>query len=978
MVNSELIFNIFQPVEEKPSSQKDHHKEHHREHHKKKETTINRKKHKQSSSPKPAVEKTDSLTLKTMDIDIGEGESVEPEPELVDEHADDKVEPSPAVNQGPVDYGTMTKREKRRARGQLRTDEIAKSKEEIAKSQQEIDAKKTKLETDQIVNGDDAAGESAPAMDIEVTAPAEEKPAEAPTVTSTINIEHKPLTKTHSGGGILKKSKGRIPSTEDHYFVTLNAALLQDEAFCHSGLQPTRQHGILKHTASAPPPSTDRTTNGSDQKTTPSEAAPTMSEVSDNATKASEDVPKPLENKKVSEFSTVFQSNTEENAPKDDIPESGVVIGLQVDKAVAHASHKDTVDEQKPDPPKAEVKPSPQATDAKSAPSTKDVTPKNPPKTKETTSAPKKKPDNPPQQQHSFTPPPWQRKSSRENLKPSPQPIHGVSKVSLKANRFVSNDKQSSPKSSTSAAPLKPSNVLGKSKLFQKETERPDLKKTTPAKPNSGQELKNVSCDINMDDSSSKNVAAELFASKPRTASQSKVGSDNESKSRSNSQLKVRSDSQTKTSSDSVKAFGDKDTNEGNANDKENEFSVNTSRSRSDSTQKTNSETKTLNGRVAEKSKNNFGVVSRSCVEISSDSRMEVKEELTNSSTHSLTEFTIRPRGNSGDEKAGGFDIMLTIAPPTDQPTQESRAVTQEPHAVTTMKTRFTSSSSSLPDPRSGLPNGRLTSLSTNDMASLSHEPVTSATADRHAAAQGTKYTPQRDFSKYLNNDPSKSVKLTAVPTNSQKPAWQVKRNNPPTTTPTQPKSIVTPKSTNTPTNRQPSATAKAAGAKLTVAMGKGKKSAITSTAYVPRRSFGFTAKAGSQSEIVVKPSEPEEAPKLNNNDESKRLSQSSYTSDRSGSSASSDELSFSNVTAENNALNRTGSGEQINVVARKIENHSGNTSPVPQRKLKATLVLPKECEKVPSTKDRDIRISSSNAPRKNKFTNVRSMWEGK
>ena len=886
------------------------------------------------------MQKTDSLTLKTMDIDIGEGESVDCEPEPANEHVN---EPSPAVSQGPIDYGTMTKREKRRARGQLRTDEIAKSKEEIAKcqeetanSQQEIDEKKLKLENDQIVNGGDAApGQDAPAMDAEETAPAEEKPAEAPTVTSTMHIERKPVTKTQSGGGILKKSKGRIPSTEDHYFVTLNAALLQEDAFYHSGLQPTRQHGILKHTASAPPPVSEPATNGSEQKTTLSEAVPN---VFYNVPKDTEDVPKPLENKKVSEFSTVVHANADKNAPKDDSPASGVLIGLEVDKTVAHAPRKDSDDEKKPDPPKAEVKPTPQNSVRKGAPSAKEVTPKDPPKTKEATSAPKKKPNNPPQQQHSFTPPPWQRKSSRENLKASPQPIHGVSKVSLKANRFVSSDKRSTPKAT--AAPLKPSNVLGKSKLFQKESEKPDLKKTTPSK---AQELKNVACDINLDD----------------FPSQSKVGSD-ESRSESSSQLKARSDSHPKTCSDKSKI----DENE------ENEFRVNnTSRSRSNSSQKTDSKTKNFNGKVAEESKNNSGIV-----EISDDTRAEAKDDLASSSTHSLTEFTIRPRGNSGDERAGGFDIMLTIAPPTEQPTLESRAVTQDPRPVSMMK-RFTSSSSSLPDPRSGIPNGKLTSLSTNDMTSLSHEAVTSSTADRHAAAQGTKYTPQRDFSKYLNHDPSKSVKLTAVPTNSQKPTWQVKRNTPSTAATTQPKSVVAP---STPTTRTPSAAAKAAGAKLTVAMAKGKKSAVTSTAYVPRRSFGFTAKAGNQSEIVVKPLEPEEAPKLNNNDESKRLSQSSYTSDRSGSSASSDELSLSNVTAENNVLNRKGSGEQINVVARKIENHSGNTSPVPQRKLKATLVLPKECEKVPSAKDRDIRISSTDAPRKNKFTNVRSMWEGK
>ena len=950
-----------------------------------------------------------------MDIDIGEGESAEPEPELVDDNeTDDNVELSPTV-QEPVDYGSMTKREKRRARGQLRTDEIAKSKKEV-------DAKQTKIETDEVVNGDEAAdrvfnnggeedsdqvvngGENATdqvvnngeeaadqvvnggegaadqvvnggegaadqvvnggegaadqvvsgveeaAMDVEETAPADEKPVETQTVTSTMHIEHKPQS-----GGILKKvgRGGRIPSTEDHYFVTLNAALLQqDDTFYHSGLQPTRRHGhgILKQTASTPP---DVATKGSEEKSAP-KGSGYVRKRSEDVPKSTEDVPKPSENKKVSQFTTVVQVNSGGNVQQDDNPGSGVLVGLQVDKAVAHAPDKETGNEVKPEVPKTEVKPSHHNSDSKKASQTNEATP--PPK------KPLTKTDNPPQQR-SFTPPPWQRKSSRENLKVTPAPIHGVSKVSLKANRFVSNDKQPSPKSATNAGSVKTSNVLGKSKLFQKETNKPDIK-TAATKTNSGQELKNVACDINLDDTPAKNGAVEIpeyktradSQSKGRSDSQSKVGSDTESKSRSNSQLKVLSNGQTKPRSDSQ------------------------SKTRSGSVKTDNIKNKnTLNGENTKKSINNAvqssAVVSLSSVEISGgneeqEAGTEVNEELTSLSTHSLTEFTIRPCGNSGEEKggeekAGGFDIMLTIAPPADQPTQE-------PRAVSTMKTRFTSSSSSLPDPRAGLPNGKLTSLSTNDMTSLIHEPVTSPTTDRHGVAQGSKYTPQRDFSKYLNNDPSKPIKITGVPANTQKPSWQVKRNNSPVTVITPAKTINNPKSPTTPTARPLSFAAKSAAAKVSVA-------------YVPRRSFGFTPKTGNQSEMVAKPSEPEEAPKLNNNDESKRWSQTSYTSDRSGSSASSDELSLSNVTDENTALNRMCSNEQISKnpeICRKIENHSGklspNASPVLQKKWKATLVLPKESEKVPSGKDRDIRISSTNAPRKNKFTNVRSMWEKK
>ncbi len=911
-------------------------------------------------------------------------------------------EPHPTV-QEPVDYGSMTKREKRRARGQLRTDEIAKSKKEV-------DAKQAKVETEQVVNGDEAV-EDTPAMEMEETAPADEKPAETQTVTSTMHIENnKPVTKTQNVG-ILKKSKAtRIPSTEDHYFVTLNAALLQkDDTFYpsgSSGLQPTRQHGILKHTTSH---TSDDTTNSSGEKTPPSEDVPKVSKdvpkVSEVVPNGSEDVAKPIDNKKVSEFTTVVQVNSGGNAPKDDNPGSGGLVNLQVDKSVAHAPDKET--DNKLEVPKTEVKSGHQNSDLKIAPQVKDATPKNTPQGKEATPAPKKpltKTDNPPQQR-TFTPPPWQRKSSRENMKASPQPLQGVSKVSLKANRFLSNDKQSNPKSPTHTGSVKTSNVLGKSKLFQKETDKPDMKKTAATKTNSGQELKNVACDISLDDNTAKNGGVEISVSKPRADSQSKVRSDSQSKVRSDSQSKVRSDSQSKVRSDSqskvvsdsqsktrsgsVKAIHNKNSNEESVDNKENK--ANTSKSRSNSNQKTNSQGKVFNGENAKETKNDSGQVSLSSVEISGEhekqeTKTEVKEELKSASTHSLTEFTIRPRGNSGDEKTGGFDIMLTLAPPTDQPTQESRVVTQESRAVTTIKSRFTSSSSSLPDPRSGLPNGKLTSLSTNDVTSLSREPVTSPTADRHGAAQGAKYTPQRDFSKYLSHDPPKNVKTTGVPTNTQKPSWQVKRNNPPIAIVNPPKTNITPKSPTTPTMRPASVAAKNAAARISIAMPKGKKSAITSTAYIPRRSFGFSTKTGSQSEIIVKPSEPEEAPKLNNNDESKRWSQSSYTSDRSGSSASSDEMSLSNVTAENNALNRTASNEQISVknpeISRKIENHTENlsprASPVLQRKWKATLVLPEGSEKVPSAKDRDIRISPTNVPRKNKFTNMRSKWEGK
>ena len=110
------------------------------------------------------MEKSDSLTLKAMEIDIGEGESVEPEPEPADED-EVKVEPTPKPEE-PVDYGSMSKREKRRARGQLRTDEIAKSKKVIdeKEAQREIEV------MEQAVNGGETTNDE-PAMEVDVSAP---------------------------------------------------------------------------------------------------------------------------------------------------------------------------------------------------------------------------------------------------------------------------------------------------------------------------------------------------------------------------------------------------------------------------------------------------------------------------------------------------------------------------------------------------------------------------------------------------------------------------------------------------------------------------------------------------------------------------------------------------------------------------------------------------------------------------------------
>ncbi|XP_028407023.1 striated muscle preferentially expressed protein kinase-like [Dendronephthya gigantea] len=926
-----------QPVEEKPAPHKDH---------KKKESTIHRKKHKHPSSSKTPVEKTDSLTLKTMDIDIGEGQKGEPEPEPVDENEPpEEVAPSPMVEE-PVNTGPLTKREKRRLRGQLRTDEIAKSKKVI-------DAKQVERPPDDAVNGSETA-ENAPAMDVDETPPpADEKPAE--TVTSTMQIDHKPAAKTPSGG-VLKKSKAtRIPSTEDHYFVTLNAALLQqDDAFYYSGLQPTRQHGILKHSG-------ETKKNVSEVKMTPSENLPqvfndvpkdseSVPKDSNGLLKGAEEPPKPVANRKVSEFTTVVEVlSGGGRPPSSDYPgQGGMVVGLQLDKTVAHSSEKVTGTDKKADVPKTESKPAQPDSD-----------PKRKPSGKEGTAPPLKKPlaktDNT-LQTRDFTPPPWQRKSSRENLKPSSQPVYGVSKISLNRNRFVSDDKQPASKSPTNApATPKSSNVLGKSKLFEKEANQPEPKKAATTK--SEPELKNLACEINLDDSPEKNSE-----SKPRSNSQArvrsdskpKVLSDNESKSRSNSQLKAQS----KTRPDNAK----------NEENKESKFTANASRSRSGSQRKDDGITKVSNGENAKKSKNN---TPRSTEEVSPSTTVqvsagneeaeretgkEVKEQLSGSATRSLTEVTVMPRANSDEEKTGGFDIMLTVAPPpTDEPSQE-------PRAVSSMKTRFTStSSSSLPDPRSGLANGKLTSLSTNDMTSLS-----------------TRYTPQkRDFSKYLQNESSKSIKTTGVPTNTKAPGWQLKRNNPPNTTTTPPKITVTPKSPSTATTVSVSPAVKSATAKVHMSIPKGKKTAVNSTVYIPTRSFGFTTMTGNQTELTAKPSEPDDSTKLNNNDESKRWSQSSYTSDRSGSSASSDD-----VVAENNEINRTNSNEKISIkdpeISRQIENHSEKSSPVTQRKWKAKLVLPEESKKVPSAQDRDTRISSTNAPRKNKFSNVRSMWEGK
>lgn len=821
-----------------------------------------------------------------MDIDIGEAESVHSEPTHENEANDiEKVLP---VVQEPIDFGSMSLRQKRRFRRELRTDEIFKSK-------QDIDEKKAKTELDEnVVNGVDVTEET-PAMSLEKKAETPDKPEEKTTVTSTMHIEQKPGTTP--SGGILKKGKAtRIPSTEDHYFVTLNAALLQqDDAFYHSNLQPTRQHGhgILKYSTSS----------------------------------QTKDVAKPSENKKVSEFTTLVQGNSNAKAMTHD---SGFVVGLQVDKAVAHAHETDD----KPEAQQVENE-TPRQVKDNADQSTGQGKLSPPPSTKPTSPQPR-----------TYTPPPsWHRKSSRENLKPSQQALHSVSKVSLKANRFVSNDKKSISRPPNNTAPVKTSNVLGKSKLFQKESNRPEMYKTSG---NTGAELKNLSCDIDLNDDSTRNGS--VAVAKPHADNQTKLRADSQSNMSSESECKTRSNSLIKTCpgmNNATKRPGDK-----HANNEESKLSVVASRSRWNS--KTNTEV--LNGDVAIQN------------DASGNEKHEIttnaKEQLTSSSTHSITEVTFRPRGNSAEEKPSGFDIMLTVAPPIDPPNKPS-----------TTNSRFTASSSSLPDPRAGLSNGKLTSLSTNDMTLFSHRTVASPTTDRHRAVQVPKYAPQRDFSKYLNHEPSKPVKTTALPSNTQNSSWQVKRNNPSATVHVPFKPVI---NLTTPDARPTSLAVKPAGAKATVAMPKGKKSAVTSIHYTPTRSFGF-AKAGSQSEIIVKPLEPEEAPKLNKEDELRRLSGTSYGSDRSASSASSDELSFSNVPAEENELNRTGSNEQI---SGKMENHSGalspRASPVLQTKWKATLVLPEGSEKVPSAKDRDFRISSKNVPRKNKFANTRSMWEGK
>ena len=734
-------------------------------------------------------------------------------------------------------------------------------------------------------------------------------------------------------------------------------------------------------------------TNVFDEQASSHVAVPKASEV---GAKNSE-VPKSSESKNVvSQFTTVVEVLSGGNAPAtDEYPGTtgGLVVGLQVEKAAAHAPEKETADERKPNADDEPLSTSRQNSETK-------ITPQAKMATTPVIKKPLTRTDNPPGPR-AFSPPPWQKKANTENSKPTPKPIHGVSKVSLKANRFLSNNKQPHVKSptSTTPGPMKATNVLGKSKLFQKEQNKAETKKTEVVKTNSvGQELKDVACDINLDDTPSKNdeqASVEVSTSKPRAGSQSKVRSNSQSKP-SDSQSKPRSDSQSKPRSSSVK--GNNNTNNVKNNNIENNSNKKKVSSNGHAVQSSvanRTEEKVLNGEEKHAAIETSGA---------NEGAETGTEDLTSSSSHSLTEFTIRPRQNSGEKKAGGFDVMLTIAPPSDQPAQE-------PRAVSTMKTRFTSSSSSLPDPRSSVPNGKLTSLSTSD--------VTSAASDRQGVAQGSKYTPQRNnFSKYLGGDQPNPGKITVVPAKPSTANWQPKRNTPPAgtvappkttvnppkttatppkTTVTPPKTTVTPKSPTPPTTRAPSATAKTAAAKVsgTVAMPKGKKTAVTSTAYIPRRSFGFAPKTSTQSETVVKesdtvvkPSETEDAPKMNNNDASKRWSQSSYTSDRSASSASSDELSLSNVTAENNALNRSnaGSNEQIKnpEISRKIENHSEHgklsprASPVLERKWKATLVLPKESEKVPSTKDRDIRIASTNAPHKKKFSNVRSMWEGK
>lgn len=884
-----------------------------------------------------------------MDIDIGEGEAVESGTEVAVSDNEDvpQAEPAP-VESEPVDYGAMTLREKRRARGQLRQHDIVKSKKEIdAKTKTEddkdtIEDDKDTIEDDKDTIEDDKDTSTVTQLEDEKIKPQPE------TVTSTINIDHKPVAKSASGG-ILKKREAkaaRIPSTEDNYLVTLNAALFQQKGE-QNFQQPSSSHGILKH----------------------------------NQWQGSED--KPTE---VSEPRAV--DNGEVAGPGDDGTGSGFTVGVEIGRGgtppVGSSSAIDVVEKEHEVNEEKISEPSVASTaDSKGSDEVfqdavdKDAARENVGNKTATpvslTKKPQQKNDAAQQDQQRFSPPPWktQRKSSNENLKANLKPLQGVSNVSLKTNRFLNNDKHSNPKSPVSN---KTGGVLGKAKLFQKDDvpeknsqnhAKADVSKTNSA----GKELKAVACDINLDEP----VKSEEMV--PERKSKNKVSKSNgmeTSKSRSGSHSKPRSGSvkdHTKNENNTRSRSNSKRGSKGAV--REDNKSVGSSGGGSSTCSEsitvvpkppaTVEEKAIVNGETARSgAKHSKGkdldtgeVAPASALEIAVDKEEDdAKEELKSTSSHSLTEFKIRPRQNSGDKKAGGFDVMLTIGPPKVPPQEAARV------------SKFTSSSSSSLSDQGRVPNGKvLTSSSAIDVTNHTRETtqLTLPTGERHAPAQGPKYTPQRDFSKYLTNEQAamKPRQMTARLSNGAKTA---------------------------PSNRQPQPVVVKRPSQSIPPTAKGKKLAV-STVYVPRKTFGFPAKPGNQTEFVTKiVQEADDATKTTNNrNDSKRWSQSSNASDRSASSASSEESVGSSVKLENSVNIGNNGGYAISTEGQRriTENHANATlsphaSPVLERKWKATLLLPKDSEKPSLAKDRDVRIASTNVPRKNKFTNVRSMFEGK
>lgn len=923
-----------------------------------------------------------------MDIDIGETETAGSGSDVVPSDYEDLKEVESSAPVSEPDYATMSLREKRRARGQLRHHEIVKSKE--------IDAKKIDDQSDTSAVQENP--ETATPMKRDDKESREEIEPETRTVSSTMHIEHKPAGRTVSGG-ILKKreTKGaRIPSTEDHYYVSLNAALFeQKDPFSPAEEKPqwSAKHGILKHdnkkTSEDKPVKISKVHQGvrGTKNIAPAEATAGINVDVEIARAPEPENVSPIGEPEVEKIQDSEMEKADKEVDKEPQPsepmnvepsDSSNIVTKGSDSVGA-----DSVGKSNPKGRLANKNATPSSLVKKSVQSSERVQQ---------------------QQQQRFSPPPWKtHKSGNEHQKSSQKPLHSVSKVSLKTNRFLANEKQSRPKSPTSTNGLKTSIVLGRAKLFQKESvpakNSQNFMKTVATKTNSaGDEYKTVSCDINLDEP----VKSKDISEKNDRDERSKKGKEIREKDFQHTKHGVKS----KASSDSQSKIRSESLEDSTNNNKTTSVSTNRSRSGTarDSAGKALAETKVdntdpgetelvvyasdipaadqmkalVNGETAgseiELSRGEDVDTEKDVTEPMAELSVEgmeeeqAKEELKSTSTHSLTEFTIRPRQNSGEGNGGGFDVLLTIGPLDEQQKSDQR--------LTSIKSRFTSSSSSALSDKIGVPNGKLLmSSSAVDVTnhSRSTAQVTFQTGDRHNFAQGPKYTPQRDFSKYLTPDQ-----------HDKKPTQTsgLSSNNPKTTSShRQPQPIVV--------NRPPSKTPVTKGKKQTV-----------STVYVPRRTFGYTTKPDNQTEHVSQPhSVADDTPKENKNDQSKRWSQSSSTSDRSADSVSSEEsreCSVADAKLGNNVhidssgvrvykAEKLANNNSTNInISQKIDNHpspnpSPHASPVLERKWKATLVLPnKDSEKISSAKERDIRISSSNVPRRNKFTNVRSMWEGK